>query len=123
MSCLARVKVRLLMSAAAFAAATAGLKFARVSFLCFDSLIQQCRIVIGEGAVVGIAIVSLVEVLGPVRFFKMRFVEGEGEGVGVCVWWWSGGGGEGRGREREGRVRGSGPSGWVGVGGVWWGGG
>ena len=34
------------------------LKFARVSFLCFDSLVQQCRIVIGEGAVVGIVIVQ-----------------------------------------------------------------
>ena len=33
----------------------------------FDSLVQQCRIVIGEGAVVGIVVVSLV-VLGPVSF-------------------------------------------------------
>ena len=43
------------------------------SCVCY-SLVQQCRKVVGESAVVGIVIVSLVEVLSPVRFFGIRIV-------------------------------------------------
>ena len=45
------------------------LKFARVFFLRFDRLVQECGTVFGESVVVVVVVAGLVIILGPVSFF------------------------------------------------------